>query len=105
VRALPGTGLQMLNEFVKIVVQDRGSITVPGPGSLGMVPRHSGARTVFGEVWRLGQLPDRPGDAANTYIYLVGTETAVAEVILDYEPTVDDATLLAWLETINLVWT
>jgi len=105
VRALPSTGLQMLHETVKIVVQERGSITVPGPGSaMGMVPRHSGARTVHGEVWRLGQLPDRIGSSANTYIYLVGSPTAVAEVILDFEPTVDDGTLLAWLETINLAW-
>ena len=105
VRALPGTGLQLLHETVKVVVEDRGSITVPGPGTgPGMVPRHSGARTAHGEVWRLGRLPDRFGDGANAYIYLVGTETAVAEVVLDFEPTVDDETLLAWLETINLAW-
>lgn len=106
VRALPGTGLQLLTETIKIVVEQRGSISVPGPGTaLSMVPAHAGASTAYGEVWRLGgQLPDRPGEGANTFVYIVGTSTAAAEVILDFEPTVDDATLLAWLGTINLAW-
>ncbi|HZM76293.1 MAG TPA: hypothetical protein VFC19_11230 [Candidatus Limnocylindrales bacterium] len=106
VRARPGTGLELLSETTKIVVEERGAISVPGPGTaIDMVPRHAGARTAYGAVWRLGgQLPDRPGDGANTYVYIVGTSTALAGVIFDFEPTVDDPTLLAWLETINLAW-
>ncbi len=100
------SGLQQLSETVKIVVDDRGSISVFGPGnSPGAVPTHAGAPTKYGEVWRVqGQLPDREGQKANTYLYLIGTTTAFAEVVLDYEPVVDDETLLRWIDTINLAW-
>lgn len=100
------SGLEQLSETVKIVVDDRGSISVFGQrNSRASVPAHAGARTKYGEVWRLeGQLPDREGQGANTYLYLIGTTTAFAEVVMDYEPVVDDETLLRWLETINLAW-
>jgi len=126
----PGTGLQLMSEAVKIVVPDRGSLNAPGlgvgpspspsatpTGSAGpsptvvptsrptIVPSFTGLPTRHGEVWRIeGQLPDRPGNGANTYIYIIGTPAGAAEVIFDAEPTVDDATLLGWLDTINLAW-
>jgi hypothetical protein len=106
VRPRSGTGLEQYAETVKIVVEERGSISVFGRGNApGAVPAHAGAATRYGEIWRaVGQLPDRPGTGANCYLYLVGTTTAFAEVVLDYQPVVDDRTLLAWLDSINLEW-
>ena len=99
------SGLELYSETVKIVVDDRGSISVFGPrNSPGSVPAHAGTTTRYGEIWRAAQLPDREGSGANTYLYLIGTTTAFAEVVLDYEPVVDDETLLRWLDSISLAW-
>lgn len=101
-----GSGLEQYAETVKIVVEERGSISVFGPRNVpGAVPTHAGAPTLHGEIWRVvGQLPDREGSGANSYLYLLGTSTAFAEVVLDYAPVVDDRTLLDWLDSINLAW-
>lgn len=100
------SGLEQYSETVKIVVEERGSISVFGRGNApGAVPTHAGAPTRHGEIWRVvGQLPDREGDGANAYLYLIGTTTAFAEVVLDYEPVVDDRVLLEWMDSINLAW-
>jgi hypothetical protein len=115
----PGTGLSLISENVNVVVPDRGSLSAPGLGvgsspsptvvpstaQPTIVPTFRGLPTRHGEVWRMaGELPDRPGGGANSYVYIIGTPAGAAEVIFDAEPTVDDATLLAWLNTINLAW-
>ena len=101
-----GTGLELSAESVVTYAENRGSLSIPGPGTAAnIVPRHRGAPTPYGEVWKSDtSLPDREGTGANTFIYIVGTAAGVAEVIFEYRPTVDDRTLLDWLDTIDVRW-
>jgi hypothetical protein len=101
-----GTGLELSAESVVTYAENRGSLSIPGPSTAAnLVPTFQGAPTPYGEVWKSqGSLPDREGTGANTFIYIVGTTRGVAEVIFEYRPAVDDATLLDWLSTISVRW-
>ncbi|HZM75248.1 MAG TPA: hypothetical protein VFC19_05950 [Candidatus Limnocylindrales bacterium] len=102
----PGTGLELSAESIVTYAENRGSLSIPGPSTAAnIVPTFRGAPTPYGEVWKSeGSLPDREGEGANTFIYIVGTTRGVAEVIFEYRPTVDDRTLLDWLSTISVRW-
>jgi len=101
-------------EGISTYVDGRGTITVPNnENAHDMRPDYKGTPTRYGEVWRReGQLPDRPGDGADTYMYILGTTTAVAEVVfLDRgrfeeppRPQVSDEELLDWLYELNPRW-
>jgi hypothetical protein len=106
ITARAGTGLELSAESVVTYAENRGSLSIPGPSTAAnLVPRFRGAPTPYGEVWKSsGSLPDREGNGANTFIYIVGTTGGVAEVIFEYRPTVDDRTLLDWLSTISVRW-
>jgi hypothetical protein len=67
VRTRSATLLDTFSEAVVIVVKGRGSVTVPGPAeALAVTPRHAGARTRKGEVWRLPSVGD--GAAGTSYL-------------------------------------
>lgn len=99
------TLLDTMNEQVIVVVRDRGSISVPGPRQArALVPRHRGAPTRHGEVWRI-QLPDvATASSARDFSYLIGFPSAVAEVSLADTDTVTDSQLLEWLYDLNVTW-
>jgi hypothetical protein len=99
------TLLDTMNEQVIVVVRDRGSISVPGPRQArALAPRHRGALTRYGEVWRI-QLPGvAAASRARDFGYLIGFASAVAEVSLADTDTVPDSQLLDWLYDLNVTW-
>src|SRR5256886_16175207 len=53
VRPRSATMLDTMTEHLVVVVRDRGSLNIPAPRqAVELVPRHAGARTRFGEVWK-----------------------------------------------------
>jgi hypothetical protein len=106
--------IAMAAEGVSTYVDGRGTVTVPNnENAADMRPTFKGTPTRYGEVWRReGQLPDRPGKGANTFMYILGTRTAVAEVVFPDSsefhetphPRVSDQELLDWLYELNPRW-
>ncbi|MEU6024988.1 hypothetical protein [Micromonospora sp. NPDC047134] len=100
------TLLGTMSEHIAIFAEGLGSLSIPGPGhAAGHQPRHQGARTKFGEVWR----SPLPGVASATqltdYTYTLGFPSAMAEVVFaDGDDKATDADKLSWLEQINISW-
>jgi hypothetical protein len=108
-----GTGLSMVSEGISVFVDGRGSLSLPGVArARDLIPTHAGTRTRFGELWRNGPLDDRLDQGARSWVYILGTSTAAAEIVFtdrsEYHgiehPMVDDATLMAWLNELNPQW-
>ena len=91
---LPGkdTLLDTMSEQVVVVVRDRGSVAVPGPRQArAMLPRHAGARTRHGEVWKT-VYPD------GKHSFVLGCAAGLAEVRLTGGHRLD------WLDQIDVAW-
>jgi len=106
VRPAAATLLDTMSEHVIVVAKDRGAISVPGPRQARtLLPKHAGARTKYGEVWKVAypgvERTGRPGDHA----YILGCPAGLAEVHLTAAGRVDDAELLGWLDEVNVAWT
>ncbi len=111
---LPRGDLALASEGVAVYVDGRGTVTVPSnENGRDLRPPYKGTPTRYGEVWRgEGQLPDRPGRGANTFVYILGTTRAVAEVVFPDtsephetpHPRVTDQELLDWLYELNPRW-
>lgn len=108
-----GTDLAMAAEGFAVFVDGRGSLSIPGVSrARDLIPPHAGTRTRFGELWRDGPLDDRPDQGARSWVYILGTATAAAEIVFtdrsEYHgvehPMVSDATLMAWLNELNPQW-
>ena len=100
------TLLGTMSEHIALFAEGLGSLSIPGPAhAFGHQPRHQGARTRFGEVWR-SPLPDVATAARLTdYTYTLGFPSAIAEVVFaDADDNVTDAEKLDWLEQINVSW-
>ncbi|MGC5028419.1 hypothetical protein [Micromonospora sp. DT229] len=100
------TLLGTMSEHIAIFAEGLGSLSIPGPGhAAGHQPRHQGARTQFGEVWR-SPLPGVTSAAQLTdYTYTLGFPSAMAEVVFaDGDDKATDADKLSWLEQINVSW-
>jgi hypothetical protein len=94
VRPRSATFLDTMTEQIAIVVKGRGSVSVPGPRqALAMVPKHAGARTRYGEVWKARY----PG-AEDKYSFILGCPAGLAEVHLS------DAGGMDWLAEIDIAW-
>jgi hypothetical protein len=94
VRPRSATLLDTMTEQVAVVVKGRGSVSVPGPRqALAMVPKHAGARTAYGEVWKAAD----PGGTGR-YSFILGCPAGLAEVHL----AADDG--LDWLAGIDVAW-
>jgi hypothetical protein len=104
-RPRSATLLDTMNEQLIIVVQDRGSIAIPGPRQARVLaPQHQGARTKHGEVWRTLLPGIASGTKLNDFTYMLGFSTAVAEVYLNVTDKVTDGQLLDWMNNLNVVW-
>ncbi|MCP3802561.1 hypothetical protein NLX83_25140 [Allokutzneria sp. A3M-2-11 16] len=93
VRPRSATLLDTMSEQVVVVVKDYGSVSIPGPRQASaLVPRHAGAPTTHGEVWKAAY----PGGFA----FILGCSRGVAEVHL----TGTTQEHLDWLDGINVSW-
>jgi hypothetical protein len=99
------TLLGVMSEHISLFAEGLGAVSIPGPGdAFRQQPRHQGARTRFGEVWR-APLPGVATPAALTdYTFTLGFPSAVAEVVFVDDPEATDAERLAWLEQVNISW-
>jgi hypothetical protein len=94
VRPRSATLLDTMTEQIAVVVRGRGSVSVPGPRqALAMVPKHAGAPTRYGEVWKTPY----PG-AEGRYSFILGCPAGLAEVHLA------DAGGMDWLAGIDVAW-
>ncbi|MEQ4302465.1 hypothetical protein ABNF97_13900 [Plantactinospora sp. B6F1] len=110
----PWGDLELSAEAVSVYVDGRGTITVPSnDNAADLRPDYKGTPTRYGELWkREGQLPDRKGDGVNTFVYLLGTTRAIAEIVFPDtsephetpHPEVKDEVLLEWLYELNPRW-
>jgi hypothetical protein len=90
VRPRAATLLDTMTEQLTVVVRDRGSLCIPGQRQArDLVPRHAGARTRYGEVWKA----PHPGG----HQYVLGCPRGVAEAHVP-----DDR--LDWLDGIDIAW-
>jgi hypothetical protein len=93
VRPLAATLLDTMTEQIAVVVRDRGSLSIPGPRqALAMVPKHAGAPTRYGEVWKMSY------PAGDRYTFLLGCPSGLAEVHLRDNGSLD------WLSEIDIAW-
>jgi hypothetical protein len=105
VRTHSATLLDAFSETLVIVVKDRGSLTIPSPRqALTLAPRHAGARTRNGEVWRAPFPGARPAAGPADYSYLVAFPAGLAEVHLRENAAATEAEQLAWLDDLNVAW-
>jgi hypothetical protein len=92
VRPRAATLLDTMSEQVVVVVKDRGSVSIPGPRqALAMAPKHAGAPTKHGEVWKAAY----PGGG---HSFVLGCKAGLAEVHLDASARLD------WLTEIDIAW-
>lgn len=93
-------------ERITLTVAGRGTVTIPGPEiARQLLPRHQGARTPGGEVWRLA-LPGRGGSAdARDYLFVVAGPRGAAEVQLSRDTPATAAELLDWVGRLDVSWT
>jgi hypothetical protein len=94
VRPRSATLLDTMAEQVVVVVRGRGTVSIPGPRqALGLVPRHAGAPTRFGEVWKISY----PG-GGDKHSFLLGCPGGLAEVHLAVPGALD------WLDQLDVAW-
>jgi hypothetical protein len=106
VKPKSATLLGTLNEHLTVVVEGYGSLSIPGAGQAhNMLPKHRGAKTKKGEVWRT-PLPGvtTQSSRARDYSYVLGFKAGLAEVHFDDGDTPGDDARLAWLDQINVAW-
>ena len=95
------------SEHVIAVIEDRGSVDVPGLAQAkALLPTSRGAVATRGEIWRspLPGTASARGDRARAYSYILGYPRGVAEVQLEPEGAATDAELLDWMDTIEVSW-
>ncbi|OXM65861.1 hypothetical protein [Amycolatopsis vastitatis] len=93
------TLLDPANEHFVVVVKDHGALSIPAPShAAGLLPRHAGARTRYGEVWKSVYA----GDAARSFV--LGCPAGVAEVHLADTAAKTERQRLDWLDEIDIAW-
>ncbi|MBP2474640.1 hypothetical protein JOF53_003512 [Crossiella equi] len=97
--------LESVQERITLSVDGRGVVTVPGPATAARsVPRHRGAPTAHGELWRL-VLPGREGSTdVHDHLYVLAGPRGAAEVQLSRESVATPEELLAWVSGISVEW-
>jgi hypothetical protein len=86
--------LDTMTEQLAVVVRGRGTVSIPGPRqALALVPRHAGAPTRFGEVWKVAY----PGGNGK-HSFILGCPAGLAEVHLT------DSGALDWLAQLDVAW-
>lgn len=98
------TMLSVMNEHIVIVNDDSTSLDIPSAAQASqIVPKHKGAKTKHGEVWRT-KLPGRKGNRAHDFTYVVGTPKGAADVVAASTDAVTDKALLAMVDSVNVAW-
>jgi hypothetical protein len=105
VRPRTATLLDTMTEHLVVVVEGRGSMAIPGPRQARMlVPRHAGARTRHGEVWKAPY----PGAVDPTQVgghaFILGCPSGLAEIHLNGPAEVTEGQLFGWLNEISVAW-
>jgi hypothetical protein len=96
-----------MTEQLMIVVRGRGSLCIPGPRQASaLIPRHAGAPTRHGEVWKApySGASGPAAAAAARYQFILGCPRGVAEINLVRTPAGAQSDQLAWLDGINVAW-
>ncbi|MEV6824467.1 hypothetical protein [Amycolatopsis sp. NPDC051102] len=93
------TLLDSANEHLVVVVRHHGSLSIPAPRhAAALLPRHAGAPTKHGEVWKAGYA------AGSGRSFILGCPAGVAEVHLADTPVKTDQDRLDWLDEIAVAW-
>jgi hypothetical protein len=93
------TLLDPSNEHFVVVVKDHGALSIPAPRhAAGLIPRHAGARTKHGEVWKSADTKD----SARSFV--LGCPAGVAEVHLADTAAKTERQRLDWLDEIDIAW-
>jgi hypothetical protein len=105
VKPRSATLLDTMTEHIVVVIKDRGSMSIPGPGqALALVPRHAGARTRHGEVWKAPYPGAEGSTRASEHSFILGCARGMAEIHLAGTSAHTDNQLLDWLNEINVSW-
>lgn len=89
------TLLDSANEHLVVVVRHHGSLSIPAPRhAAALLPRHAGAPTKRGEVWKTGHARS----------FVLGCPAGVAEVHLADTPEKTEQDRLDWLDDIGIAW-
>ncbi|GAA2841653.1 hypothetical protein [Crossiella cryophila] len=97
--------VEQVLERITLTVHGRGTVTIPGPETARQVlPKHRGAATPGGELWRLA-LPGRTGSAdARDYLFVLAGPRGAAEVQLSRDTVASTEELLDWVGGLNVAW-
>ncbi|MCO1581100.1 hypothetical protein M8C13_35645 [Crossiella sp. SN42] len=92
-------------ERITLTVHGRGTVTIPGPETARQVlPKHRGAATPGGELWRLA-LPGRKGSPdARDYLFVLAGLRGAAEVQLSRDTGASTDELLDWVAGLDVAW-
>jgi hypothetical protein len=93
------TLLDPMNEHFVVVVKDHGSLSIPTPRqAAALIPRHAGARTRYGEVWKAGYAKE------SVRSFVLGCPAGLAEVHLATTAAKTERERLDWLDGIDIAW-
>ncbi|MEU5260910.1 hypothetical protein [Amycolatopsis sp. NPDC021455] len=93
------TLLDPANEHFVVVVKEHGSLSIPAPRhAAALIPKHAGARTKHGEVWKSAY----GGDSGRSFV--LGCPAGVAEVHLADTAAKTERQRLDWLDEIDVAW-
>lgn len=105
VRPRSATLLDVMTEHLVVAVKNRGSLSIPGPRqALTLVPKHAGARTNYGEVWKVPYPGAEGSTKASAHSFILGCAAGMAEVHLTDTAEATESQRLSWLNEINVVW-
>lgn len=105
VRPRSATLADTMTEHLVVVVKGRGSVAIPGPRqALALVPRHAGARTRHGEVWKTPYPGVEGSTTAAGHSFLLGCPAGMAEIHLAGDAGRTESEQLAWVNGINVAW-
>jgi hypothetical protein len=105
VEPLSATLLDIVTEHVVVVVAGRGSLSIPGRRqTMALVPRHAGAPTRHGEVWKAPYPGAQGSTSAGEHSFILGCAAGMAEIHLANPGAAPESDLLGWLNEINVAW-
>jgi hypothetical protein len=105
VKPSSATLLDTMTEHIVVVVKDYGSVAVPGPRqALALVPKHAGARTRYGEVWKVPYPGAEGSTTASRHSFILGCPAGMAEIHLAETTATTESQRLSWLNEINVAW-
>jgi hypothetical protein len=99
------TLLDTMTEHIVVVVKDRGAMSIPGPRqALALKPAHAGARTRYGEVWKVSYPGGEATVGPRRHSFILGCPAGMAEVHLSNAASLSEDDLLSWLNDIDVAW-